>query len=453
MVERIKGLSAVVDLFVIAEAGYIGVEALLPLVQCAGGTMIYYPGLDSSALPQDLFRNYSRPFASNAMLRLRCSTGFTVARGYGHMRADEQFDNLYHVPSCHSESCFGVDLEFDSPSGVTSNLDVQPTVQLAFSYMCIVPIPDSAAYQVQRRLRLETLRVDMARMPLDLYGAADAKVIGALLCHKIILSMQTEGLGEARLLLQDWLAILTSRYNDNMMRRRENTLDVTFGKHATMAFIPRIVYGMLRGRLLDPVLVSRDERAFVSYLCSSLNPEALSLILFPKLEAFTSIHDAQPIGNTFSTVLSEVSLYCDYIRVLTFENLCSGDASGGGLPLSIKSINEGGGCIYILDAYTELTVFYAKPAVDQFAFPPPPDCALRAYLQAIKESRGICPHVYYSKAADPSSSEFYGRLIEDAASSMSGPGANDSKEWAGAASRGYTAFLDILRSEVKAFME
>ena len=47
MVERIKGLSAVVDLFVIAEAGYIGVEALLPLVQCAGGALVYYAGLDS----------------------------------------------------------------------------------------------------------------------------------------------------------------------------------------------------------------------------------------------------------------------------------------------------------------------------------------------------------------------------------------------------------------------
>jgi len=33
MVERIKSISAVVDLFVIAEEGFIGVEALLPLVQ------------------------------------------------------------------------------------------------------------------------------------------------------------------------------------------------------------------------------------------------------------------------------------------------------------------------------------------------------------------------------------------------------------------------------------
>ena len=41
---------------------------------------MYHPGLDSSALPQDLYRIYSRPFASNAILRLRCSAGFAVAR-------------------------------------------------------------------------------------------------------------------------------------------------------------------------------------------------------------------------------------------------------------------------------------------------------------------------------------------------------------------------------------
>jgi len=422
MVERIKSISAVVDLFVIAEEGFIGVEALLPLVQCAGGALVYYPGLDTSALPQDLYRIYARPFASNAILRLRCSSGFTVSRGYGHMTADDQFENLYHVSSCHSESCFAVDLEFDSPSGVTTNLDVQPTLQLAFSYTCVVPIPDSTAYQVQRRLRLETVRIDMARMPLDLYAAADAEVIGALLSHKIIQSMTTDGLGEARLLLQDWLAILASRYNENMMRRREVTLDVSFSKHTNMGFLPRLVYGMLRGRLLDPVLVSRDERAFVCYLCSSLNPEALTLICYPKLEAFASVHESQSVDTS-----------------------C-------GLPLSIKSLNEGGGTIYILDAYTELSVFYTKPAVEQSAFPPPPDSALRSYIQQVKENRAICPHVYYSKAGDASSSEFYGRLIEDAASSMGVGAQGDGKEWSGAASKGYATFLDVLRAEVKDFM-
>ena len=43
------------------------------------------------------------------------------------MRADEQFDNLYHVASCHSESCFALDLEFDSPSGLPASW-YMPTV-------------------------------------------------------------------------------------------------------------------------------------------------------------------------------------------------------------------------------------------------------------------------------------------------------------------------------------
>ncbi len=60
--------------------------------------------------------------------------------------------------------------------------------------------------------------------------------------------------------------------------------------------IPRLVYGMLRGRLLDPVLVSRDERAFVSHLSNSLSPEALAMMLYPKLLTFASTDVNTPMG-------------------------------------------------------------------------------------------------------------------------------------------------------------
>ena len=52
-----------------------------------------------------------------------------------------------------------------------------------------------------------------------------------------------------------------------------------------------------------------------------------------------------------------------------------------------------------------------------------------------------------------SSSDFYGRLIEDAAASMNvGGEAGGENQWAGAASKGYTTFLEVLRGEVKDFM-
>ena len=85
--------------------------------------------------------------------------------------------------------------------------------------------------------------------------------------------------------------------------------------------------------------------------------------------------------------------------------------------------------------------------------PHPPDCGRGDYIRSIKESRQLCPHVYHSKAGDVSSSDFYGRLIEDAAASMTvGGEAGGENQWAGAASKGYTTFLEVLRGEVKDFM-
>ena len=150
-----------------------------------------------------------------------------------------------------------------------------------------------------------------------------------------------------------------------MMRRREVSIDVSFTKHAPMALMPRLVYGLLRGRIMDPVRVSRDERAFLRHLCSSLDPACLSLMLYNKLQAWDGL-DAP---------------------------LNEGDDVAGGLPLSIQSLQgtgEGGaqgkGMVWLLDAYTELCVFYSKAAAEAYAFPPPPDSGLGSYIQR----SGVC---------------------------------------------------------------
>uniref|UniRef100_A0A7S0EQM2 Protein transport protein SEC23 n=1 Tax=Hanusia phi TaxID=3032 RepID=A0A7S0EQM2_9CRYP len=418
LVDRITSMSAVVDLFVIAEEGYVGVDAMIPMVECAGGTMIYYPGIDTSALPQDLYRSYSRPFASNAILRLRCSSGFQVARAYGHLSADKQYDNLYHVASCHSESCFAVDFEYDNPSGVTSNLDVQPTLQLAFSYSCIVPDPEANSFQVQRRLRIETSRVEVGRQTIDIYANADSEVMASLLCHKIIVAQSTEGTGEARMLLQDWLVILTARYNENMLRRREAALDLQFSRFPNLNSITKVVYGMLRGKLLDPVVVSRDERSFICYLCSSLTPEALTYTIYPKLVSFQDPSSSQP--------------------------------SAGPLFLLKSTLAKGSDKIFLLDSYTDLCIYCTAQGLESFPYPPPPDCGLRNYIQYIKDNRSICPHVYYTKAKDGTEQDFVSRLIEEPShrAAESGP-----SEWVGAAAKGYDVFLEVLSTEVREFLE
>ena len=131
-------------------------------------------------------------------------------------------------------------------------------MQIAFSYTCIVPLSDGEnqkSFQVQRRLRIETIRTDIGRQAIELYNAADSEVTMSLLCHKIIKAIADEGVAEARMLLQDWLVILTAKYNQHMMRRTGMPMDTSFSKFDNLKMVPKFVYGMLRGKMMD-VLVS-----------------------------------------------------------------------------------------------------------------------------------------------------------------------------------------------------
>lgn len=90
----------------------------------------------------------------------------------------------------------------------------------------------------------------------------------ALLCHKIIKAIGDEGLAEARMLLQDWLVILTARYNQHMMRRHGGGMDTVFSKFAGLQMVPKLVYGMLRGKMMDALVCSQDINTHPGRPCS-----------------------------------------------------------------------------------------------------------------------------------------------------------------------------------------
>jgi hypothetical protein len=73
---------------------------------------------------------------------------------------------------------------------------------------------------LRRRLRVLTLAVDLARSPRTVYTAVDPAVVITVLMHKIARAAETEGVEEARALLQDWLVILMSAYNRRLERER-----------------------------------------------------------------------------------------------------------------------------------------------------------------------------------------------------------------------------------------
>lgn len=68
-------------------------------------------------------------------------------------------------------------------------------------------------YVLQRRLRLLTVRLRVAKSPSEVYAGADADAILLVLTHKIAAAAAKQGIAAGRGLLQDWLVLFTAAYN------------------------------------------------------------------------------------------------------------------------------------------------------------------------------------------------------------------------------------------------
>ena len=71
---------------------------------------------------------------------------------------------------------------------------------------------------LRRRLRILTLRLDVAKAPAEVFANADADAVLVLLAHKIGRAAAAQGVGEARALLQDWLVLCAAAYNRQLQQ-------------------------------------------------------------------------------------------------------------------------------------------------------------------------------------------------------------------------------------------
>ena len=54
---------------------------------------------ESSSIVQDIYRRLGAPLARGGLLRLRTTPDIRIARAYGHLFPDDQFEHLFHVIS------------------------------------------------------------------------------------------------------------------------------------------------------------------------------------------------------------------------------------------------------------------------------------------------------------------------------------------------------------------
>ncbi|GKB53739.1 transport protein Sec24-like protein [Tanacetum coccineum] len=394
----------------------------------SGGSLFLYPNTDDSTLPQDMYRMLSRPYAFNCIMRLRTSTEFKTGNSYGHFFPDPQYDNVQHVICCDSFATYAYDFDFVNNYGFARHTNELPMLQLAFQYTVIVPkeenltpgsgLPSRLKYTLKRRLRIRTMQFGVAHNMNELYDGVDSEVVLSILVHKVILASLSEGVREGRMLLHDWLVILTGQYNEACKNAPNefgsstgSLIDVTFAQCPQLQPLPRLVFALLRNPLLrfHEEGIHPDYRIYLQCLFSGLEPSSLHRAIYPLLTSYATPDKLAYPRHSLSRA-----------ALLTSESP-----------------------IFFLDAFTILIVFYSSTADPTLPYPPPHDCLLRTTINKLKQERSITPRLIFIRGSQEDATLFENYLIEE--QDVDGSGF--------ANSMGFVSFLEEISQGVLEYMK
>ncbi|XP_027345884.1 protein transport protein SEC24 isoform X2 [Abrus precatorius] len=414
-----------VDIFAVTNE-YTDLASLKFLSIESGASLFLYTSTEDSTLPQDMYRMLSRPYAFGCVLRLRTSTEFKPGNSYGHFFPDPQYENVQHIICCDSYATYAYDFVFENNTGFSRNKSDVPTIQIAFQYAVVVPPQDDSGgvstsrtkHSLQRRLRIRTLQFGVAQNIHELYDSCDPEVVLSLLVHKVILASLEEGVREGRILLQEWLVILTAQYNDayKLIQYSDGSsirsqIDVAFSQCPQLQPLRRLIFALLRNPLLrfHEEGVHPDFRIYLQCLFSGLEPSSLHRAVYPVLTSYaTPDKQAYPRHS-----------------------------------LSRAALITSGSPIFFLDAFTILIVFYSSTADPTLPFPPPHDCLLRTTINKLKQERCITPKLIFIRGGQDDASIFENYLIEE--QDVDGSGLTSVM--------GFVSFLEDITQKVLEFMK
>ncbi|XP_042476596.1 protein transport protein SEC24-1-like [Macadamia integrifolia] len=386
-----------VDIFAVTNE-YTDLASLKFLSIESGGSLFLYSNTDDSTLPQDMYRMLSRPYAFGCVLRLRTSTEFKPGRTYGHFFPDPQYENVQHIICCDSYATYAYDFDFTSAVGFSRNAADPPVLQIAFQYTVVVPpeelasvetiSPSRSKHSLKRRIRIRTLQYGTAGNINELYDSVDSEVLLSILVHKVISASLEQGVREGRMLLHDWLVILTAQYNDacKVVQYGNASLstcqiDASLTQCPQLQTIPRLVFALLRNPLLQfhEEGVHPDYRIYLQCLFSALDASSLHRAVYPVLTSYaTPDKQAYPRHS-----------------------------------LSRAALITSGSPIFFLDAFTTFIVYYSSTADPTLPFPPPHDCLLRTTINKLKQERSITPKLIFIRGGQDDASPFENYLIEE----------------------------------------
>ncbi|CAG9461729.1 unnamed protein product [Pedinophyceae sp. YPF-701] len=423
-------LGVCVDLFVTPPTqADLGLEALEPLTSNSGGCLLLYPPpIEVATLPHDVFRRIAAPHAHAGRLRLRCSPDLAVGRAYGRLFTDEQHEALHHVVACDSIDTYAFDLEFTSPDGLLAYVRTgvrPPVLQMTFSYTALVPryggesdhprasgLTDTSTaresrdmdaptgFLLQRRVRVLTVRADVASSAQEIYYSCHTGACLSLLTHKALRAVNEEGTAEAKELLADWVTNLVASWNcfyvnnfrgasAGLVRTTDpGALDMSLEDVPAVSPLIRMAYALIRSPVLQPAEVAAaagpdaaDGVVFTAALWGGLPPDLLMLSMYPELS----------VWNSPDTLKSPAEA------------------------LSSQTLVDHPGCIFLIDSLSAVIVYYTPDALTQYECPPPRGSTIHRAIASASETRRVAPRVIYVRAGVDATAPLSRHFIEDAA--------------------------------------
>ncbi|TVU14632.1 hypothetical protein EJB05_38110 [Eragrostis curvula] len=381
---------ACVDIFAITNE-YTDLASLKVLSVESGGSLFLYSSTDESTLPQDIYKMLSRPYAFGCVMRLRTSSQFKIANSYGHFFPDPQYMHVQHINCCDSFATYSYDFEFEKDSRFSRKTS-SPILQIAFKYTVLVHHGDTSdvsnsdsrsRYSLQRRIRVRTIQYNTTANIWDLYDFVDPDVVLTILVHQVILASLSD-LVEARLLLQDWLVTVITQYNKAYQNVASGggAIDVSFLHCSQLQPLSRFVFSILLSPLLQVSSegIHPDYRTYLQCLFSTLEPASLRQAIWPTLISYSS-------PDVEATVHQSLS----------------------------RTVFTGESPIFLLDAYSDILVYYSPTTSSAIPFPPPRDCLLRSTIDRLKQERNKTPKLVFIHGAHDDTTAFEKYLIEDQA--------------------------------------
>ncbi|CAN8070336.1 unnamed protein product, partial [Agarophyton chilense] len=352
----------------------VHVATLSPLAQISGGSFVLYHSGEHT-LANDVWKHLNDPAVVRGLLRIRTTANISVADVYGSgVYQDDQVPQVYRL-NCHGHtSTLAVEFrvaEHPPPSNVRL-----ASVQIAFQGVFIEPgaLP-------QRVLRIQTQSYPLTASGSAVRKEADANAVTTLLFHKAIAVADEQSITAARLLLFDWLAILLSRTAKTPADAQLPVVDPKLTRYPALQPIPRLIFGLVRSSLFRQDAVDPDARAALRCIWEDLSPELLAAAAYPRLHSFLNLQEK----------------------------------SNRELPLSLAAVKESGHPIFLLDAFSDVIIYYAATTGRKDIPYPPPDSStvMRVRGQCMRD-RPVAPKSIMCREGTPKDGWFKSFLIEDA---------------------------------------